>query len=228
MLRDEDPIPVTFDNEQASRSSVELVSIRHPVVRACVRRFAADPAALRRYGTVGLKSHVADDAVIVVYLAETTGLRPSLELWPIAVRATDGTPVEGIGDTVLAALANGILSDADALDSRQVERAVAAAQSHAAELQHTMEHERRISNEALVDARKAAQQASFDDKLARAAQTLALVQRERRDRSLHRLHEGRIANLRIRREDALAQLDEKRNLAVTIRPVAVVVVRASD
>jgi hypothetical protein len=216
-------LPVTFDNEDASRSGIELVSIRHPLVRAAVHHFGSDQTWIRRYGSVRVKCGPRGDFVVVVYLVDTTGLRPSLELWPIAVDTRTFEVVDGPGDALLAAVAEGGLADEPAPPDDVVEACLDVAEAHVAFEQHRTEAERQRENHALVDAGHAAREASFEQKIARARETLEAVTGRRQ---LERLYNGRIANLETRRDDALADLDARRKLAVLVRPIAVAAVRA--
>lgn len=229
-LRDEEPIIVTFENDEASGRNVDLISIRHPVVRGVVRQLKRQSEWLRRYGWVHLtEAAPAVDAVVVVHLAETSGLRPSLELWPVAVpldASTDPEVVADLGDRLLGALANGQLTEADPLDSAAVHRAAARAAEMVLRLQLDREETRRKENVAMVEARIAAQRAGFDLKIERARHTLALVRRESRAKAVQRLHEGRIANLERRRDEVAEELTAKRALAVGVRPIAVIGVRS--
>jgi hypothetical protein len=75
----------------------------------------------------------------------------------------------------------------------------------------------------MVDRRIATQSASYEDKIRRAEVTLAQVIREGRSASLQRLHRGRINNLSQHRTELIAKLEEGRQLAVTLQPVAVAV-----
>jgi hypothetical protein len=60
----------------------------------------------------------------------------------------------------------------------------------------------------------------------RAEATLAKVERERRSLSLQRLHRGHIQNLRQRAIEAADSASARRELALTIHPVAAAVVHA--
>lgn len=224
-LRDEDPVPVTFDNEEASRRSVDLISLRHPVVRAAVHHFDKLPHGVKRFGSVRVPTLAGhpDRYLVVLYLATTTGLRPSLELWPVSVDLATGALDDAVGFQLLSAVANGMLEDGAPVDPQAVMSYLQAAERHALELQQRTEDERRRENEGMVDRRIATQSASYEDKIRRAEDTLAQVTREGLSASLQRLHRGRINNLSQHRTELIAKLEEGRQLAVTLQPVAVAV-----
>ncbi len=225
-LRDEEPLPVTFDNEEASRRSVDLISLRHPVVRAAVNHFDKLPHGLKRFGSVRVTALAgrADRYLVVLYLATTTGLRPSLELWPVSIDLASGAVDDAVGFSLLSAVANGTLEDGGPVEPHAMMPYLEAIERHAHHLQCRTEDERRRENEGMVDRRIATQTASYEGKISRAEATLAQVVRERRSASLQRLHRGRINNLSLRRDELIAKLEEGRQLAVTLHPVAVAVV----
>jgi hypothetical protein len=72
-----------------------------------------------------------------------------------------------------------------------------------------------------------AQRASIELKIARAQQRLADA-RAAGHRQIARLHEGHIANLWARLDQSLAELARRRNLAVTVAPVAVISLRGKN
>ena len=224
-LRDEEPIEVTFSNEEASRTGVELLSLRHPVVRAAAKHFDERPVGLKRCASVRLPGvDVSRRLVVVVYLARTTGLRPALELWPVAVDLATGEVDDEVGFALLAAVASGGLEDGAPFSPADIEMSLDLIQQHAVRLQMDVEADRRRSNAALVESRAATQRASFERKIARARQTLDLVRAERKGgAALERMHASRVANLELRLAELIGELELGRDLAVTLHPVAVAV-----
>lgn len=224
-LRDGDPVHLTYETGIDTRSSLDLITFRHPLIRAATRWFGDRPSGVKRFGAVRIPSGPAGRWLVVVHLARTTGLRPSLELWPVAIDLQTGEPDEGAADRFLAAVARGELHDDEELLSvESLVRHVEAAESHLHRRQIETQGERQADNEALVDARIAAQRASVQVKVGRARQTLSL-EKVRRSKPLTRLHEGRINNLRIRLEETVEELNQRRGLAVETHPVAVAVMR---
>lgn len=226
MLADEEPFRVTFDAERASRHGIELITIRHPVVRSAVRYLSSRPHGIGRFGTVGLPGHADRRLLVVVYLAETTGIRPSLELWPVAVDLDTRSLDEDAGHALLGAVANGTLrrSNRDPIELDELEPVLEQCRATVTELQLRFERERRADNEALVDARLEATRASFEHKIAKVRTTRDKVVREGRAKSVIRLQEGRLVNLGRRQVEAESRLGDGRELAVTIHPVLAAIV----
>jgi hypothetical protein len=224
-LQDEEPIPVTFDNEDASRRSVDLISLRHPVVRAAVRHLDGVPRGLRRFGSVRVPALAgsAERYLVVFYLARTTGLRPSLELWPMAVDLATGAVNDDVGFGLLAAVASGTIGDGAAVDPPALLPFLDVIDDHVLTVQLRTEKDRRRANEDLVARRIDTQAAIYDDRIRRAETTLDQVTRDGRDRNLQRLHRGRINNLSQKKREVVTKLEQGRELALTLQPVAVAV-----
>jgi hypothetical protein len=220
-LHDEEPIPVTFDNEEASKRSVDLISIRHPVVRAAVRHLGGVPQGVRRFGSVRIEtlSGSPDRYLVVVFLARTTGLRPSLELWPMAVHLRTGEVDDDIGFDLLAAVANGTISDGPSIDANSLLPYLDIVDDHVLAVQLQTEKDRRRTNEDLIARRIDTQVAIYQDRVRRAQTTLSKAV----DQNLQRLHRGRINNLNQKRVEIVAKLEHGRALALTVAPVAVAV-----
>ncbi|MFP3907926.1 MAG: helicase-related protein [Acidimicrobiales bacterium] len=225
LLADEEPIPVTFDQTVASTEDRELMSARHPLVASATKHFTERGLlAPGRFGAVSVEptEGVAPGTyAVVVYLLEVTGLRPTLELWPVAVDLARHDHAPGVGDALLATLARGELRDDRERMNSELASAIDAVQQLATTLQRREEQERRQSNEALVDARAAAVESEITHKIARARRTLESVS----DPSIQRLHRGRIRNLEADRDRRITGLEEKRAVAASLRPVSSLQVR---
>jgi superfamily II DNA or RNA helicase len=220
LLADEEPIAVTFDQAVASTENRELISARHPLVVSATKHFTESSLLVSgRFGAVTVDKSVASVTgtyAVVVYLLEVTGLRSSLELWPVAIDVDHHTLVDGVGDALLAALAKGALTDDRKALRSDLATDVEAAQSEALALLRREERERRASNAALVDGRVAAVRSEIAHKVARARQTLERVS----DPAIVRLHQGRIRNLEADEERRIGDLEEKRPVAASMRPIA--------
>lgn len=223
-LNDEEPIPVTFDNDEASQRSVDLLSLRHPITRTAVGRFAERPHGLKRFASVSVEDMAAADGsyLVVVYLARTTGLRPSLELWPIAAHLGTGALDDEVGFRLLAGVAKGTLRDGPPVQTDALLPHLDAIETHAGRTRLRIEQDRRRANEDLVAARIDTQWAVYDGRIRKTEATLGQVS----DRNLKRLYQGRIVNLRHKQEDIVRKLEDGRGLALTLHPVAVAVITA--
>lgn len=231
LLRDQEPIEVTFSNEDASRTGTELISLRHPVVRTAVAHLAERPAGVKRFASLavpGLPSHGAGH-LVGIFLAASTGLRPTLELWPVAVDLATGEVSDDPGFAVLAAVADGTVVDGppmpdDELLHRRLDAALATMR---ADLDRRQE-QKRAENDALVDSQLATRSAGLRHQISRAEGVLEQLVRDRRGEAVQRLRRGQIRNLQQRLADLPGELERRRELAMTSQPVALAVVTGSE
>ena len=246
MLRDEEPMPVTLSAEAASGRDIDLLSSRHPLVKLALEVLSESSLVLRRFGRATVPALPAGRRYLVtVDLAATTGLRPLLELWATAVNVDTHEIDPDAGDVLLAALADGTLADAPPAEATLTDSDAAAATLDASSLdgdglphgllglwrlahaaaqarRQATERERALDNEALIDGRILAQVKSIDLKITRSreiADGLGGI-----DASIRRLNDGRIRNLRVRRDSVPTALERNRRLTVSLEPVAVILV----
>lgn len=226
MLRDQIEIEVTFDNEDASKTGTEFISLRHPLVRTAIGHLADSPNELPRFGALTIEGDKAPRAV-VFYLLRATGLQPTLEIRAVGIGLDDGVVDEDVGTEVMAALAAGRLEDAEPpTDTLPIARAVELADDHMLKVQAMLQTDRQRSNTALVDARLAAVEASFEGKIRRDEDLLAQIENDGRDERILRLYRGKISNLRARAAEKHADLIARRDLAITFWPIALALVQS--
>lgn len=222
-LRDQKPVRVTFDSDVASKHEVELISSRHPLVEVALQALEGSDLALSRFGVVavpGLDPRCGG-YLAKLDLAETTGLRPQLELWVTAVDLSTGAVVEDLGSTLLEGAARGQLMDASEKPSPDLPRLLGLVDDALSLRRQQVQAERRADNDALVDARVASQLRSIDLKIAKAERTLRDVVEAGRDDRVVRLHQGRIKNLGADRDAVRDDLSTKKELDVRVTSVAV-------
>lgn len=230
-LRDQEPIEVTFSNEDASRTGTELISLRHPVVRAAVAHLAQRPAGVERFASLSVPGLPADGSghLVGIFLAAATGLRPTLELWPVAVDLATGAMSEEPGFALLAAVANGAVGDGPDLPDDQLlhDRLDIALARMRGDLDRRQEQKRR-ENDALVDSQLATRSAGLRHQIRRAEGVLEQLIRDRRAESVQRLRRGQIRNLEQRLAELPGELERRRELAITSQPVALAVVTGTE
>jgi superfamily II DNA or RNA helicase len=222
-LRDGECVFITFDNELASRWGWELMSLRHPLIRAARRHFA-DEVLLPKFGSVRVSGQAPGQYLVAFHLLEATGVRPRLELQPIGVDLATGEPADEVGFAVLRDLAAGDLRDGPPEAPIGLDGAWLQLEERMRRVQASLEEEYGKLNRALIEARRGSQAAAFDHKIERAQRTLEKVLRDERNPSVIRLYEGRIANLRIAKSEALDRLKGQEEMTVTSTPVGVALV----
>jgi len=219
LLRFGDLIPATFQPDVASRRDVDLLSVRHPLVKLALSELGDGRLSLHKFGTVAVPGLPADRRYLIcVDLAQTSGLRPMLELWATAVDIESRTVHPGIGELLLTALAEGGLRDGDPNVPSDLTELWHIAEEASMDRQQGVERQRSRDNAALVEARIQAQVQSLDLQVAR---TEAIFQ-EVTDPGIRRLHEGHLRNLHRRRVEIRVDLEPRKELSIDLSSVAVV------
>lgn len=221
-------LPVTFDPDDATTADVDLLSARHPLVRLAVSQLESDPHALKRFGAVrvpGLSATVR--AVARLDLVETSGLVPTLDLWVSAVDVRTGRPVEDVGGPLMTALAEGTLLDGAMAAPSELHLLLADVEMIVNRRRDQHERRRRQENVAVVDARIASRQAAEDRKIEDAQKALFTTrQRGEGERTL-RMHRGRVDAAAERKRQIALELRPKKELSVSVRSVAVLLVEGA-
>ncbi len=222
-LQKRDPLECTFDPETASKLDVELLSARHPLVKLAIEVLTEENLGLQRFGTVAVPGLPEGRRYLMtIDLAQSDGLRPRLELWITAVDTETGEPVEHAGDALLTALAEGTLRDGEANVPEDLTKLRDRTLDLVAERQFATEDVLKQENAALVDGRIRAQENTIELQIRKVEELLA----RQADRSIRRLHEGRLRKLRERRRHVREELGARRALSLSLTPVAVLLVTA--
>ena len=226
ILRDGDPLVVTFSNEDASKTNTELISLRHPVIRAAVRYLSNRAEAPVRFASV-----VVDDLpdpdhsyLTLLCMADATGLRKSLELWPVTVDLDTGEISDDAGFALLAATARHAISTGPQPD---VERLRPMLHRLVGEMRrrNVVEQEvRAAENDAMVDARLATRRAGITHRLRRSEALLVDYEQRGRSERIRKLQAGMIRNFQQELELLPAEMDRFRGLTLSVHPIAVALV----
>jgi SNF2 family DNA or RNA helicase len=227
MIRDGDPVSVTFDPSHARVSMVELITARHPLIRFAVDHLAEHRDDLARFGRVGLAGLDAGASfVATVDLVRTAGgLRDQQELWVTALNLASDEIADEIPDLLMTALAEGSLRLSPGhLPTDAVLRARSRLQAVVTARRATERAERRQENDALVEARLVSERKSLRIQLDRARDVLATAEMNDRRDSILRMHQGHIRNLNARLAELDHRFDAKRDVAMSVEHVAVLLV----
>jgi hypothetical protein len=228
-LRDEVPIRVTFDSDTASKFDVELISPRHPLVSAALGVLDDSTLSLCRFAVVGVDDLAVPESgcLCKLDLVHSTGLQPRLELWVTAVALDGGEALPELGGHLLEAAAQGRLRDVDVRAHPAIETLLSKLDEEVSSRRREVQAQRRRDNDALIEARIASRRSSIELKIDRAQRTLTEVISRERDPRVIRMHEGRIKNLRVDLDDMERDLSERREMHMTVSPVAVLQVHPS-
>ncbi|MBN6052835.1 DEAD/DEAH box helicase family protein, partial [Nonomuraea sp. RK-328] len=221
LLHTRSPIECTFDPEVASKLDVELLSARHPLVKLAIEVLGEEELALQKFGSVAVPGLPQGHRYLVtIDLVQSSGLRPRLELWTTAIDVETGELSEAAGDALLIALAEGTLRDGDGRAPGDLKKLWRRAQERVADRHIEIEGALKQENAALVDGRIRAQENTIDLQIRKVEELLA----RQADQSIRRMHEGRLRNLRARRQQVREELSAFRALSLSLSEVAVLLV----
>jgi len=218
-LRGGETLYVVFDNEDAMKVSADLISLGHPLLTAARSHLADEAAHHWRNGSLTVVGDQPGDYLTLFFILELTGSNPSRELKSVSIHISSGHRLDEIGEYVLRSVAEGTASGGVATSSPDLGPIVKRLESAAADIRDVVFRERENSNEAIIAAREATLRNTFEFKIKKVDETLSSLGRSADSRIL-RLHEGRKKNLIARLHAALEDLDLKRELTATWRPVA--------
>lgn len=218
------PVPCTFEPAMAAREPIELLSARHPLVKLALEVLGEEDLALPRFGSVTIPSIQDRHYLVKIDLAETSGLRPLVELWATAINLETQEEDPAVGDLLLTALAEGTLGDGPPEPPATLRRAWQRAREQASIRRMLTERSRTQENAALVEGRIRARESSLDIQMRKTEDMIERLQVDGRDRNIIRLHQGRIRNLRERRLHIRDELAHHLNLGVSLSPVAAVLI----
>lgn len=208
-LRAGDPLPLTLSNEDR-RASIDLLSHRHPLVRAAVEHFG--PRDPDRFGELAI--HGAKDGVylVLVWVVEIRGARQELELWSTGVNLRTGDIDTSVGDRMLQAITHNEIFDPDSAHPTDgLEQAYINLRSDLENRQSLEERDRRRRNEQLVDSFVATERGLTDARARRLSEQMA---RTGVDGRIRRMKEGQIRNIQADADRKIAELEKRRGLSV--------------
>ena len=227
-LRNEQPIVLSIDQEDARMRGLDLLSTTHPLVRASLR---VRPDAQARFGAVRVRVARGDGGppdgkyLSLVAVSSWEGVRPSTELWTatVALEGTMSLPADNVSDALLSALATGGLEPWEASYPRDVRSALATAERDMTRRREAEEARRRADNLATIDLRRTSVCQSHERKVRQvraAIETLRLAGNAR----MISLQESQIAASERRLEEALRKLADSERCTLSLEHLAVCLV----
>jgi len=222
LLRDGSALTVTFDPHYEAVSTVELITARHPLIQLEVDELRSRRDRIPRFGTLAVATLEPGTSYLVsLDLARTTGgLRPINELWVSALDSKTRTESEEASVALLVGLAEGALLPAIA--PRELGRSALSGlldevQDIALRRLTKERLERKQENDALVQARIASEKKSIALKLARVEKRGSET-----DPRMLRMLNAQQGNLERDLADIDRKYDQKRDLALSVEHVALV------
>lgn len=227
-LRDEQPIVLSVDQEDARERGLDLLSTTHPLVRASLR---VRPDIQARFGAVTIRSDGDNGSppegryLSLVAISSWQGVRPSTELWTtsVALGATDGTHADRVSDALLGALAAGGLQPWVGDLPIDVTPALAIAERDMTRRRDNEEARRRADNLATIDVRRTSVRQSHERKVRQVRAAIETLRVGGNSRMIA-LQESQIAAGERRLEEALRKLADAERCSLSLEHLAVCLV----
>lgn len=218
-VQDGEPTALALIPSEADRG-MQLLTVRHPLIRVAIEQLHLDGLALKRYGHVRLSEQPQHQYVALVCLFEGVGVQSFIRLVPFAVD-DKGCRAHDIEDRLLQAFAVGAVAPPLLPVTEDLADLVERAQDLADTARFEEERQLQVHDTSVIAARKASLDHSTQVKI---QSTMARLNSASEPR-IRRMHEGRIRNLRDQLELKLQGLDGTTSM-VTSERVALLVVDA--
>ena len=216
---------VTFNAEVAANEGIELISVRHPLLECVKNELEVGDSLLSRFGAVALKGMDPGVSFLIgVHLARAHGLRPSLELWTTALDLKSGKFVDGPGDMLLQALAQGEFQECTINPKvNNIQDLVEEIENLVREKYVSKKQDLVADNLAIGSERARAKQFSLQNKVDAAKRTLDKVTTDNRDLRVVNMNKARYDRLKRELEDT-QNLSQIQQAHLTVDAIAYAIV----
>jgi superfamily II DNA or RNA helicase len=229
LLRDEMDLHLCLDQEVARTTGGDLLSATHPLTRAALR-VPGHAEARFAYVRIPAADVPAGAYLVVLAIARWDGLRPSSEIWSVAIDLEHGETTSAVGDALLAALAEGTIGEGheDSLRSEvDLDDALRRAK-RVLRRRHTTEQQERLDeNASLVEARRISLRETHQRKVEQIRRRIDTARRNGRSKAI-RLNEAQLQAQDRRLREAETKIDEARVGSMSVEYLACAVVTVEE
>lgn len=228
-ISDEEDFPLAFSAERSVGTSQQLVTTRHPLAKVAKQYFDEQGLAAANYGSIQVEAPFSEgDYLVLLYLVETTGLRPSRRLVPFAVNLVTGEIDSAVGYHLLSAVASGEFTEWEGLAGVEVPSRLREVESAAQAWLRDAEEEMRRDNAALYRSRRDSIEYGFGLKMQRMLDRIHEREFSQPKNPIIHLWRGVLRNMEVERERKIAELDSLEELSMGLEPVVVAQLRVRE
>lgn len=191
-LRHEEPISVALDQEFARTRGLNPLSASHPLVAAAASLPNHREARFSSVAVPATPSCSEGSYLVLLARATTTGAHQSSEIWGAAVPASGHAAISEPVDALLAALAEGTLSDHVSLDVSDMLLRLETAEDALLERQGLDQSRRQQNFSSQTEARLASLKAQFDRRASAIELRIETAKSRRRDPRIVSLFESQL------------------------------------
>jgi superfamily II DNA or RNA helicase len=228
LLRNEQPILVSLDQEAARTGAVDLITATHVLTRAATQTPGYRQGRFARLALRAADAGVPQGTFLTLLsVVKWNGLRPFNEVWSSTI---DLDTLNDAGDTVGAAVMKGLAEGTLAPAQVEPDSDLTTAVEEAIHNLQTRVHARRATldaeNAAFLQARRTSYQEVHDRRVAHLKQTLS-TNIDRGNLRVIRANEGKIRKAEQRLHAQLADLDQQSAASLEPEDLAVCVVEVT-
>ncbi len=152
-LRNGHQVFVCLDQEVARKTCADLLNANHPLVRAAMHDPGYEQSRIAHL-RCAVPSVANGNYLVLLSVARWAGVRPATELWAATVALTTGEPSdESVGEALLSAVAEGVLTAEQSTNSLDLRVALRVAEGISLTRQREEEKKRVDLNNSMVQAR---------------------------------------------------------------------------
>jgi SNF2 family DNA or RNA helicase len=210
---------VTFHPDVAYRRRTEFLNLRHPFIKGILRYYEEEEGRLYRAGQLQIQGPRDQEFLFFIFILEASGLLPRQNLLAVAVDMATATVDEEVSDLILSCLSSVELRDPPQrplLLPEVVTRCFEAAQAYAFGRREALKAELERANEAIAVSRQESLTESLQVRQGRVRERLASTEDER----IRRMYQAQLRNLETRVRAKIEELDVKKVVNVSVRPLA--------
>jgi hypothetical protein len=228
-LHNELEIPLVLDPDLAREGGGQLLSVNHPLVLG-----ALSVPGFRQSRFTTIQIDAADAPVepgrYLVYMgvAEWSGLRPSKEIWGVAIDHDGNETHEALADVVLAQLARGTLAPVSTYDSQEVWKGQTQRAQSLLQRRQVLDSETKKQRELLLrDDRRLSLQSHHQRRMAVIEQRIETAEQRGRDRVLPAFR-AQQSKAQERFDRLMRELDEGTASELRLTPLALCEIKVGN
>ena len=218
-LQNQHPIHLSTNHEIARISDIELLSATHPLVIA-----ATEVPGHRQARFASLKipgdDTTAPGRYLVVLAHAQNASRGGDEIWGSAVHEDGALAGSAPADSLLAALAKGLLTDGPEYDTVSLIQVVQKAKRELEKRHRIVQEQRDAEEERMADARRALLTDQHARKMAGIERRMSTIRQNERGPEVIRMVEGQRRRQTERHQQLLAEIDTSEPPAVALNYLA--------
>lgn len=224
MMRNEQPITVSLDQEASRTGPLDLLTATHVLTRAATQTPGYRQGRFARLSMRGADTGLPHGSYLTLLsVVKWTGLRPFNEVWTSSVHLDSLNDAgDAVGAAVMKSLAEGNLEPGPTSANAELDQAVEEAILNLQVRLQTRQAALAAENDAFLQARRTSYQEVHDRRVAHLRQTLS-TNLERGNLRVIRANEGKIRKAEERLNAQLAELDRRRDASLEPEDLAVCV-----